>query len=186
MKDDVMLGEEFASTLAAAQAGGEWAITILYRTNQPRVLRYLRAQAGQEADDLAAETWLDAARNLASFAGDEDAFRGWLFTIARRRVIDHRRRQNRRPPAAPTSDANDDPAGPSAESDALAGRLGDEAAEQIVASLPPEQAEIVLLRVVAGLSVDEVARITGRRAGTVRVLQHRALRRLAREIGDEL
>jgi len=181
-----MRAEEFASTLAAAQAGAEWAIALLYEANQPRLLRYLRAQVGQDADDVAADTWLDAARNLSTFTGDEDALRGWLFTIARRRLSDHRRRQRRRP-VVPTSDAQvDEVPSASAESEALAGALGDAAARRLVASLPDAQAEIVLLRVVAGLSVDQVAEITGRRPGTVRVLQHRALRRLAHELQDEV
>lgn len=182
----MVLGEEFSSTLLAAQAGAEWAIAVLYQANQPRLLRYLRAQAGQDAEDIASDTWLDAARNLPAFTGDEDAFRGWLFTIARRRLIDHRRREQRHPSTPTSGDRPLAAVSPSAEADALAGRLGDEAARRIVASLPDDQAEIVLLRVVAGLDVDQVAAMTGRRPGTVRVLQHRALRRLARRIGDDV
>lgn len=186
MNDGVMLGEEFASTLAAAQAGAGWALADLYRANQPRVLRYLRAHAGQHAEDIAADTWLDAARNLRTFTGDEDALRGWLFTIARRRLLDHRRRERVRP-SDPTNDERTlDRAQPSAEAAALSGSLGDDAARRILSVLPAEQAEIVLLRVVAGLDVTQVAEITGKRPGTVRVLQHRALRRLAREIPDEV
>jgi RNA polymerase sigma-70 factor (ECF subfamily) len=186
MNDRVMLGEEFASTLAAAQAGAQWAIAELYRAHQPRLLRYLRAQAGQAAEDIASETWLDAARNLTSFEGDEDALRGWLFTIARRRLTDHHRRARVRP-STPTDDTRTlDAPTPSAETDALGGGLGDEAARRIVSVLPAEQAEIVLLRVVAGLDVAQVAEITGRRPGTVRVLQHRALRRLARDVPGEV
>lgn len=179
-------GEAFDTTLAAAQAGAEWALAAVYRANNPRILRYLRAKEPGEAEDLASDTWIDVARNLASFSGDEDAFRGWVFTIARRRLADHRRRTRRRR-ADPTSDeASESLSVPSAEADAMNGRLGDEAAQRIVASLPPDQAEVVLLRVVADLSVERVAEIIGRRPGTVRVLQHRALRRLARETGGDL
>lgn len=186
MQDGVMLEEEFASTLAAAQAGAEWAMAVLYQTNQPRLLRYLRTQVGQDAEDVAADAWLDAARNLGGFAGGEDQLRGWLFTIARRRVVDHRRRE-RRHPATPTPvERLDDLPDVGVASDVSDGSLGDEAAREILSSLPAVQAEIVLLRVVGGLSVDQVAEITGRRPGTVRVLQHRALRRLARELGEDL
>jgi RNA polymerase sigma-70 factor (ECF subfamily) len=179
-------GEGFPSTLAAAQAGAEWAVAVLYRAHNPRVLRYLRARAGQDADDVASATWLDAARNLRSFAGTEDDFRGWLFSIARRRLIDHLRRQGRRPSDSvdPTVLAEVTSATDVAE-EAIAD-IGDEAARRLVSGLPAEQADIVLLRVVAGLSVAEVAVITGRRPGTVRVLQHRALRRLARELPPRL
>lgn len=181
-----MTAEGFQSTLAAARAGAEWAFAALFGRHQPRLLRYLRAQAVAEADDIASETWLDAARNLARFEGDEDAFRGWLFTIARRRLTDHRRRAGRRPSTPSSDQALLDGATPSAEAEALEGALGDDAARRIVAALPPGQAEIVLLRVVAALSVEQVAAITGRKPGAVRVMQHRALARLARDFSTDL
>ncbi len=181
-----MLEEQFASTLAAAQAGGEWAVADIYRAHNPRLMRYFGANARDEAEDLASETWLDAARNLSRFEGDEDAFRGWLFTIARRRLTDHRRRVGRRREEARPEELLEPSAASSAETQALAGQLGHEAARRIVARLPADQAEIVLLRIVADLSVEQVAEITGRRSGSVRVLQHRALRRLAREFPDDV
>jgi RNA polymerase sigma-70 factor (ECF subfamily) len=181
----VMLDEQFASTLAAAQAGSEWAVADIYRAHNARVLRYFRANAPVDAEDLASETWLAAARNLSSFEGDEDAFRGWLFTIARRRLTDHRRRGARRREEL-RPDAALDASSLGADAQAEAGRLGHDAARQIVARLPADQAEVVLLRVVADLSVEQVATITGRRPGTVRVLQHRGLRRLAREFPDDV
>jgi RNA polymerase sigma-70 factor, ECF subfamily len=178
-------GEAFQSTLAAAQAGGEWAVASLYRSVNPSLLRYLKARIANDAEDVAADTWLDVARSLATFEGGENDFTAWVFTIARRRVVDHRRREGRRRESA--DEALADVAAPGdAESAALEGRLGDEAARRMVACLPDEQADIVLLRVVGGFSVEEVSRLTGRRPGTVRVLQHRALKRLAREIGEDL
>lgn len=173
--------------LAAAQTGAEWALTLLYRHHNPPVLRYLRARAGVDGDDLASQVWIDVARNLSRFDGDEDAFAGWVFTIARRRLVDERRRRGRRRDE-PVDDellteinAADDPAAATVD-----GLTGDEAARRIVELLPERQAEVVLLRVLAGLSVAEVAEITGHRPGTVRVIQHRALRRLAREVPDPL
>jgi RNA polymerase sigma-70 factor (ECF subfamily) len=185
------LGDQFQGILTAAQDGGEWAVAILYRWLHPALVSYLRSRAGDAADDLASETWMAVARGLGSFSGEEAAFRSWVFTIAHRRLIDHHRAAARRPRSRSlhTSEGDgpestpldipgaDDPAG--AVLDAVA---GDEAVRRIVALLPKDQADIVLLRVVAGLSVDEVAEITGRRPGTVRVLQHRALRRLAERI----
>ena len=184
------LGDQFQGILTAAQDGGEWAVAILYRWLHPAVVSYLRARVGDDADDLASETWLAVARALPTFTGDEPAFRSWVFTIAHRRLIDHHRSAARRPRTRTLSPvegdgqdgplelaAGDDPAG-----DALAAVAGGEAVRCIVALLPRDQAEIVLLRVVAGLSVDDVAAITGRRTGTVRVLQHRALRRLAERL----
>ncbi len=181
------LGDQFEGILTAAQDGGEWAVATLYRWLHPALITFLRARAGDEADDIASETWLAVARAMSTFSGDEAAFRSWVFTIAHRRLIDHHRTSARRPstrslsrPDADGDDTaldlpgNDDPAG--AVEAALA---GNEAIRRIVRLLPPDQAEIVLLRVVAGLPVEQVATITKRRPGTVRVLQHRALRRLA-------
>jgi RNA polymerase sigma-70 factor, ECF subfamily len=183
------LGDQFLGILTAAQEGGDWAVAALYRWLQPAVVGYLRARAGDDAEDLASETWLSVARGLTGFSGDEAAFRSWVFTIAHRRLVDHHRSGARRPRtrslsaegegggAAVDMPARDDPAG-----EAVAALTGDAAVRRIVDLLPPDQAEIVLLRVVAGLPVDDVARITGRRPGTVRVLQHRALRRLAERL----
>ena len=178
-------GEEFRTTLAAAQAGGEWAVASLYRRVNPALLRYLKGRIARDAEDVAADAWLDVARSLATFEGGENDFTAWVFTIARRRLIDHRRRVGRRAESADEAIAEMAAPGDAASA-ALEGRLGDEAARRMVACLPDEQADIVLLRVVAGLSVEEVARLTGRRPGTVRVLQHRALKRLAREIGEDV
>jgi len=184
------LGDQFQGILAAAQEGGDWAVAILYRWLHPAMVSYLRARAGDEAEDLASETWIAVARGLTRFSGDEAAFRSWVFTIAHRRVIDHHRATARRPRTktlhATEGDqrdgpldlpADDDPAG-----DVLDAVAGEEAVRKIVALLPPDQAEVVLLRVVAGLPVEDVAAITGKRPGTVRVLQHRALRRLAERL----
>jgi len=169
--------DDFATLLDAARAGGEWALTRLYREVNPSLARFLRAQLGpDEAEDVGSETWLSVARSLQSFDGDPDAFRAWVFTIAKRRVVDHLRAKGRRPVPL------DPGAAPSAEEIAL---TGDEAARRIVSLLPPEHAQIVLFRVVGGFSVEEVARIVGRRPGNVRVIQHRALKRLAQQFGGD-
>ena len=186
------LGDQFPGILTAAQDGGEWAVAVLYRWLHPALIGYLRGRVGADAEDLASETWLAVARRLTSFSGDETAFRSWVFTIAHRRVVDHHRATARRPRLRSLARAeghdhdgpvevaaSDDPAG-----EVLAALAGEDAVRRIVALLPKDQADIVLLRVVAGLPVEDVAAITGRRPGTVRVLQHRALRRLADRLAD--
>src|SRR2546423_1891887 len=90
------LGDQFQGILAAAQEGGEWAVATLYRWLGPAVVGYLRARAGDDAEDLASETWLAVARGLSGFTGDETAFRSWVFTIAHRRLVDHHRASSRR------------------------------------------------------------------------------------------
>jgi RNA polymerase sigma-70 factor, ECF subfamily len=179
------LGERFESVLTAAQTGADWAVTRLYRDLHPAVLRYLRTQEAGEAEDLASETWLDVARSLVRFRGNEDDFRRWVFAIARRRLIDFRRRsRRRRTDPVPAEAFSDDATAGDAETAALEG-MSTAAALARIAALPPDQAEVVLLRVVAGFSAKEVGRIMGKRPGTVRVLQHRALANLARDLARE-
>src|SRR3954462_11256236 len=82
--------------VVAAKAGDEAAMAQLWRATHPPLVRYLRGRIGEGADDVAAAAWLDAARGLASFEGDDTDFRRWLFTIARRRLVDELRRRGRR------------------------------------------------------------------------------------------
>ena len=177
--------DRLAGVLRAARQGDEWAIGILFRELQPLLLRYLRRQAPLVAEDLASETWLGVARQLPSFAGSVAEFRALLFTIARRRVADHYRAQGRRPSVRPLEHA-DEPPGGEDPGEAVVGKLSaQQAIDQLVGALPPAQAEVVLLRVVAGLSVEEPATVIGRSPGAVRVLQHRALRRLSEAVESD-
>jgi RNA polymerase sigma-70 factor, ECF subfamily len=167
--------------LAAARDGDADAIARLYRELQPRLLRMLRVEVGDAADDVASQTWLEVVGALRKFEGEFDGFKALLFTIARRRVADHRRSRRRRP-ATPTEpvDLHDKvEAADDTERAALADVAGEWAVQRIAEVLPPDLAEIVLLRVVADLPVDQVAQVLGRAPGTIRVQQHRALKRLA-------
>src|SRR5262245_14899538 len=94
-----MIGTSFPAVLAAAVHGDESAFAILWRDLQPALLRYLRMVAPPVAEDLASETWLEVARGLGRFQGEEEGFRAWVFTIARHRVVDWRRREARHPTA---------------------------------------------------------------------------------------
>ena len=180
-----MIGPEFPAVLSAAARGDEDAFGRLWHDLQPRLLRYFSVASRAAAEDLASETWLGVVRGLDRFEGNEPAFRAWVFTIARHEVLDWRRRAARRPPEdVPVNGlaeqaAPDDPA-----ADALEG-FSTRAAVAMLATLPADQAEAIMLRVVAGLGVDRVAAIMGKRPGTVRVLTHRGLRRLAERLGDD-
>ena len=156
------------------------ALADLYAEYQPALLRYLRGRAGDAADDFASETWISAAQGLNRFAGGSDEFRAWLFTIARHRLIDQRRKEKRRPLFSSTDDSTAEiPARDASPEDVVtAAAAGDEAARRIANLLPADQADVILLRVVGGLSVEEVAGIMGKKPGTVRVLQSRGLKRL--------
>ncbi len=177
-----MLGPAFEAVLAGVVLGDEEAFGALWRDLQPPMLRYLRVRAPGAAEDLAAETWLEVIRGVERFVGDERGFRAWVFTIARHRAIDLQRQSARQQTlllpseALPDRPAPDDPAATALAAVSTSGALA------LVATLPAEQAEAIMLRVVADLDVAEVARIMGKRPGTVRVLTHRGLRRLAERL----
>lgn len=173
---------DFDDVIARARSGDEAAFVALFRTFQPLLLRYLRGVARDMSDDLASDVWLDVVRGLGSFSGDETGFRGWLFTIAQRRVVDMRRARTRRPEVT-FAEPPDDATAPDAawEADQV---FSTDRAVALIGELPIEQAEVVLLRVVAGLDVSAVADIVGRRPATVRVQSHRGLRRLAAILGE--
>ncbi len=177
-----VIGEEFAAVLAAAQDRSEAAFSVLWRDANPSLLRYLRVTAPDAAEDVAAETWVRVVRGLSSFRGDEQAWRAWLFTTARRRAIDEGRRRSRHPVAS--LDELPGAREPRTEDAARLAmeNLGTAAAIAAVSALPPHQAEVILLRVLAGLDTEAVARIVGRSPGAVRIAAHRGLRRLAQTL----
>ena len=171
---------DFAATLVAAQQGDDHALAALWRELQPSLLRYLRAVEPGAAEDIASDTWLEVTRRLDRFTGGEREFRGWLFTIGRRRLIDTRRRAVRHR-TAPVAWLPDRPAADDPVADVLVD-LSTAESIRLVSELPPEQAEAVRLRILAGLDTHEVARRMGKQPGNVRVLSHRGLRSLARRL----
>jgi RNA polymerase sigma-70 factor (ECF subfamily) len=184
MMDDVAPVERFDDVLCAARAGAPWAVEVIYRDLHPRVLGFLRQRAPQDAEDLAADVFVAVAEGIAAFRGSEARFRSWVFTIAYRRLADlHRRAGRRRTAPAPPETLGRQVVGGDGEIDGMRA-VGTRSALGRIAALPPAQAEVVLLRVVGDLSVDDVAAIVGRKPGAVRALQHRALQRLAREVTD--
>ena len=171
--------EKLASALSAAVLGDAAAFAELWTAMQPPVLRYLRVIVGDAAEDVASETWLQAARDLRRFSGPPRVFRVWLFTIARNRAIDERRRARRRP-EEPRELGDRDLAEiqPDAAHE-LIQKADTDWALGVIASLPKDQAEAVMLRVVAGLDVAQTAQVLGKRPGAVRIATMRGLRRLA-------
>lgn len=170
-----------------AQQGDEAAFTQLFRETQPIVLKYLAAITGMAAaEDIASDTWVSVVRDLGSFAGDEPAaFRAWVLSIARRRWIDEVRRRNRRPELL-TDSAPDVTPAPEDVEGVVDSAAGTRWALELLGTLPPEQAEVVALRVIADLDVHTTARLVGKTPGAVRVLAHRALRRLAEQLGTDV
>lgn len=153
--------------------GDEEAFSLVYRDVQPRLLRYLTTLVGTpDADGIAAETWTQATRDLTGFAGRADGFRAWITRIGRRRALEHLEARGRRPVLDSTYP--EPSAGEADPYDAL----------RLIGSLPPDQAEAVLLRSVMGLDAGSASSILDRRSRSVRRAATRGLRALARRGPD--
>ncbi|MFJ7409958.1 RNA polymerase sigma factor [Streptomyces sp. NPDC098077] len=183
-----MLGDdaELTAAVLAAQDGDEDAFRAVYRAVQPRLLGYIRTLVGElDAEDVASEAWLQIARDLDRFSGDADRFRGWAARIARNRSLDHLRMRSRRPAIGgdetelTTRAAESDTAGDAIEA------LDTDRTMSLIAQLPQDQAEAVVLRVVVGLDAKSAAQTLGKRPGAVRTAAHRGLKRLAELLGAE-
>ncbi len=175
----------FAGVLAAAAEGVDWAWHRLVRSYSAALLGYIRMRGASEPEDVLGDVWLTAARRIHSFSGEEPAFRSWLFVIAHRRALDARRRRMRKParPEAPSVVAERDPRRiASAEDQALAA-LSHDGAMRMLDVLTEDQRDVVALRVVAGLSLEETAAVVGKRVGAVKALQRRGLEALRRSLG---
>jgi RNA polymerase sigma factor (sigma-70 family) len=180
------LGASFPEVLAAARADAPWAYQRLYDAYGGPVAGYLRAQGAEDPDSLTNDVFLRAFDNVATFEGDEARFRSWVFTIAHHRLIDDRRRRSRRP------QRSDDPVEEvqvgtdvAAEVDALV-NLGSEQVATLLERLSPDQRDVLVLRIVGDLTVEQVAEAVGKRPGAVKALQRRGLASLRRllEEGD--
>ncbi len=166
--------------LHRARNGDETAFLALWGALQPRLLRYLQVAGCDDVDDVAGETWLQVVRDLPSFRKDSaDEFRAWLFTIARHRAIDAARSRKRFldkvVAAGPAPEAT--PGNPVEEE--VLHALSTRQAVALVAALPANQAEVIALRIIAGLDTDVVARLLRKSPGAVRVALHRGLRTLS-------
>jgi RNA polymerase sigma-70 factor (ECF subfamily) len=175
--DDGRLGP----AVARARAGDEAAFAVVYRTLHPMLLGYVRGLVGDDADDVVSDAWHDIVRDLHRFRGDGAAFRGWAATIARHRAMDHLRRAGVRPRTTALETAAVEPEAPDSAGVAL-DNLSTASALAMIAALPPDQAEAVLLRVVLGLSGPAAAEVLGKRPGAVRTAAYRGLRRLADQL----
>lgn len=173
--------EAFASVLAAAQAGASWACTRLWNDHAPAVAAFLTARGSREPDDLTSEVFLTVFDRLGSFRGDAAAFRSFVFSIAYRRLVDELRMRSRRGDMLELH-PEEDPRRASSAEDEAATRLGDQRALALIAHLPADQRDVMVLRIVADLTVEQVAAVLGKREGAVKALQRRALERLRKKL----
>jgi RNA polymerase sigma factor (sigma-70 family) len=136
-----------------------------------------------DVESLANEVLAQVHRNLHSFTGDAPAFRSWVFTIAHHRMVDDRRANGRRPTIADVEIQESTVIG-NAEDDAL-DVLGDSRLREMLDGLSADQRDVLLLRIVADLSLEDVAIALGKRRGAIKSLQHRALATLRRQLDRE-
>ena len=177
-----MFGTTWEPVLEACRAGAEWAWRQVYEDLAPSLLRYHRARGTADAEDLVGDTFVRIVRGLPGFEGNETAFRAWAFAISRRRAIDMARSAARRPerPEEPAALAGKGETG-DAEDDALRS-LAEGRVRAVLDGLTPDQRDVLLLRVLADLTVEQVARTIGKRPGAVKALQARGLERIREEI----
>jgi RNA polymerase sigma factor (sigma-70 family) len=174
---------ELGDAVERARNGDEAAFGTVYRELHPLLVGYLYGLVGDDADDVASEAWHDVVRDLRGFRGEGPAFRGWVATIARHRALDHLRRIKVRPRTTALDDGTTEPVA-TRDSEGLAlENLSTERALALIAELPRDQAEAVLLRVVLGLDAPMAARVLGKRPGAVRTAAHRGLKRLSERLG---
>lgn len=172
----------FERSIAAARVGEAWACARIYEDLKQPVTAYVRLRGATDPDDVTSETFLCVFRDLGRFEGDESDFRAWVFTIAHRRVLDSWRKRSRRP-VETWLDRSVEVQGGDAEDEAMAA-LGNADIAKLLDRLTPEQRDVVLLRVVADLSLEDVAVVMGRSASAIKALQHRALNALRRAVEE--
>lgn len=138
----------------------------MYELLAPAVLGYFRSHRARDPEGLTGDVFVAVTERLGAFRGDEDALRRWVFTVAHHRMVDEIRRSARRPEVL--TDAPEPPP-------VLDPAPFDPALVAALHRLTPEQRDVVVLRFLADLPVADVARITRRRAGAVKMLQARGL-----------
>ncbi|WP_027347205.1 RNA polymerase sigma factor [Hamadaea tsunoensis] len=175
--------DALGAAVEAARSGDEAAFRAVYTQVHPGLLRYVRVLVSDEAEDVTSEAWLQVVRDLHKFRGDGADFRAWAATIARHRALDHVRHARRRPAyPTPVEELPEPRTAPDAADLAL-DTLSTAEAVALVASLPVDQAEAVMLRAVLGLDAVAAAKVLGKRPGAVRMAAHRGLHRLAERLG---
>jgi len=176
-----MPDESFSSLLDAARSGSDEAWTELLAPVAPKLVGYLRMRGSSDPEAIAGDVFVDVARNIDGFTGGRDNFTSWVFVIAHRRLIDAYRREQARPDEVLTAEPIDLGLALSAEDEALRLVSSDEVVE-LLGALTAPQRDVIFLRIVAQLSLEETARVLNRPISAVKALQRRGLASLRRQI----
>jgi RNA polymerase sigma-70 factor, ECF subfamily len=174
-------GTELGRLVSEARQGSIKAFDDIYRSLAGQVASYLRWHRATDPDGLTNDVFAQVHRNLPRFEGDEQGFRSWVFTIAHHRMIDDRRRANRQPRLQDDLGVEEHMGLGDVEDEAFA-VLAHDRVRDLLTVLSPDQRDVVLLRIIADLSVEEVARMLDKREGAIKALQHRALAALRRHL----
>ena len=178
------VGVPFETVLAAAQSGATWATTTLWREYSPSVAGFARGRGSRDPEDLASEVFLTVFDTLSTFEGTESEFRSYIFSIAYRRLVDELRQRARRGETVQWLPENDVRSEPSAE-DAADERFADASVLALLDGLPEDQRNVMVLRIVSDLTVEQIAEVLGKKPGAVKALQRRALNSLRKKVSSK-
>lgn len=170
--------------LPAAMAGEAWALQVIWQELSPRVLGYLRSRGASEPEDLTSEVFLAVLPRVSAVTGGAAGLRTLVFSIAHARLVDDLRRRSRREPALSYDPAQDDRSTASSEDEAVE-QLGTERVKRLLASLAADQRDVLTLRLLGDLTVDQIAEALGKSRGAVKQLQRRGLEQLRRALSAE-
>lgn len=178
--------DRFEQVLAAARDGAEWAWRDIYLDLAPAVHGYLRSQGAPHPEDTTSEVFARLVRDLDSFTGSAARFRSWVFSIAHARLIDARRKVARRRTDPAEVTTLDRYLPPTEAEPAAVDQLTTEEVGALFRALTADQRSVLMLRIVAGLTLSETAEAMAKTSGAVKALQHRALKALRAELGEDL
>jgi RNA polymerase sigma-70 factor (ECF subfamily) len=177
-----MFGSSWGSVLGGCRVGADWAWRRVYEDVAPPLLRYHRARGTPDPEDLVGDTFVRVVRGLAGFEGNEEQFRAWVFAISRRRAIDLARTRSRRPERPDPGDGLIGAGGRGNAEDEAIRSLEEQRVRVILDRLTPDQRDVLLLRLLSDLTVEQVATVVGKSTGAVKALQARGLEQVRREI----
>lgn len=176
---------EFEIVLPAAQTGADWAWERIYAELAGIVRGYVRRLGASDPDDLVGETFLHLARGIGGFEGSAANFRSWVFTIAHHRVLDDRRRRRRKPADPVPETPEPPPTTPDATSDEALDTIGADRVQALIELLVPDQRDVLILRIMGGLTIAEIAEIIGKSIGATKALQRRGIAALQKILETE-
>lgn len=167
----------------AARKGDARALAAIWSRHAPAVLGYLRGRGAAEPEDLTSEVFLAVFERIGRFRGDDSDLRAFIFTVAHHRLVDDHRRRARQSLPCQYDAEHDARESDSAEQTAISG-LGTDRARQLIDALPSEQRDVMLLRIIGDLTLQQTADVLGKRVGAVKAAQHRACIRLRELLGE--